>query len=90
LGAQFLRRQRRGKKIKNHLCRIISHIQEKIIRTPDSLLVDAQKTAALLLSSLRCRACVCVRVSTWTTAFFFSKKREDLVYDEKRGEEEEG
>jgi hypothetical protein len=31
-----------------------------------------------------------VRVSTWTTAFFFSKKREDLVYDEKRGEEEEG
>jgi len=29
-------------------------------------------------------------MSTWATAFFFSKKREDLVYDEKRGEEEEG
>ena len=55
--------------------RIISHIEEKIIITPDSLLVDAQKTAALLLSSLCCRACVRARVDVDDGFFFLEEER---------------
>ena len=53
----------------------LENIEEKIIITPDSLLVDAQKTAALLLSSLRCRACVRVDVDD---GFFFLEEERGL------------